>query len=339
MLKLVSIIIPCFNAQRWLAEAIDSCLNQTYPNIEIIVVDDGSTDNSIEILKRYQDRLTWETGANRGGNHARNRGFALSSGHYIQYLDADDYILPTKIEKQVQCLEATNADVVYGDWQYRHHPPNGTSYLSEVKICGPKSDFLESLLSNDRWVSPAAVLFTRNAVNQCGGWDETLKAAQDRDFLLTVAMSGATFFYQAGCESVYREYGKVTVSTSCKRRWLDSHCYVMKKAESQLTEQSRLTPNYRKALAKGYFDMGREYLYVDYPSLDNQKYQRYLEAVEQSLRLFPRFKVRDRNLVYNLVQGVFGCRTAEAVSYFVTKLKLSLQSFNTETQAKEKSAC
>src|ERR1700722_9877011 len=104
---LVSIIIPCYNAERWVQEAVESCLNQSYPNIEIIVVDDGSTDRSLEILRRYGPRIKLKSGPNRGGNVARNQGFALSSGRYIQYLDADDYLEPDKIARQVRFLDET----------------------------------------------------------------------------------------------------------------------------------------------------------------------------------------------------------------------------------------
>ncbi|MGF1676661.1 MAG: glycosyltransferase family 2 protein, partial [Rivularia sp. (in: cyanobacteria)] len=87
MQKLVSVIIPSFNAQRWLPEAIDSCLKQTYSNIEIIVIDDCSTDKSMEIIKSYGDKIRWERLLkNKGGSYARNRGFALSKGEYIQFL-------------------------------------------------------------------------------------------------------------------------------------------------------------------------------------------------------------------------------------------------------------
>ena len=96
---LVSVIVPCYNCARWVTHAIELCLNQTYPNIEVIVVDDGSTDGSLEVLRQFLPRIRLETGPNRGGNFARNRGFKLSKGQYIQYLDADDYLEPDKIFK------------------------------------------------------------------------------------------------------------------------------------------------------------------------------------------------------------------------------------------------
>lgn len=325
MLKLVSVIIPCFNAQKWLAEAIDSCLGQTYPNIEIIVIDDGSNDNCLEILKSYGDKIIWESRPNCGGSAARNRGFALAKGEYIQFLDADDYILPEKIDKQVRFLEETGADVVYGDWQYQSHLPDGTIRLEEIAVCGPKDDFLESLLANDRWSNSAPLLFKRAVVERCPGWDESLLAAQDRDFMLSVAMMGAKFVYQPGCYAIYRQYGKVTVSTANRLRWLESHCLVMEKAERQLAQLGKYSTQYRKALAKAHFDMGREYLYSDYPNLEQTKYLNYLRVLDKALRVFPDFQAENRTGTYNLVQTVFSCRKAEIFSYQSVRLKLRLQ--------------
>src|SRR3954466_15611284 len=104
MTELVSILIPCHNAERWIAQAIDSALAQTWPDKEVIVVDDGSTDASAEIIREYGDRIRGESGPNRGGNAARPRLLALSRGEWLQYLDADDYLLPDKIANQMRFL-------------------------------------------------------------------------------------------------------------------------------------------------------------------------------------------------------------------------------------------
>ena len=114
MLPKVSILIPCHNAEQWLAQAIASALNQTYPNKEVIVINDGSTDGSLEIIKSFGDHIRWETQSNQGGNATRNRLLELSAGEWLQYLDADDYLLPHKIEKQVQFLtQVLQADIIY----------------------------------------------------------------------------------------------------------------------------------------------------------------------------------------------------------------------------------
>lgn len=99
---LVSILIPCFNAEPWIGECIESALAQTWPEKEVIVVDDGSTDGSLDIVRRFGDRIRWESGLNRGGNAARNRLFELARGEWLQYLDADDYLKPAKVQRQAE---------------------------------------------------------------------------------------------------------------------------------------------------------------------------------------------------------------------------------------------
>src|SRR6266404_2541964 len=112
---LVSILIPCFNAERWIAQAIESALAQTYIDKEVVVVDDGSTDRSLEIIKSFGDRIRWENGPNRGANVARNRLLELARGEWLQHLDADDYILPDKVEKQMEFISKNpETDVVFG---------------------------------------------------------------------------------------------------------------------------------------------------------------------------------------------------------------------------------
>lgn len=298
MKKLVSIIIPCYNAEKWLREAIDNCLNQTYSPIEIIVIDDGSTDNSLEIIKSYGEKLIWETGQNRGGNYARNRGFALSQGNYIQYLDADDYLLPEKIEKQVRCLKETGSDVIYGDWRYQKHLPDGTFFLDEIQVCGPKEDFLEALLSDRGWIAPMALLFTRDIVESSGGWDEELKAGQDRDFFISVALTGAKFVYQPGCNSIYRRYGNVTVSTSNKANWLENHLHLMAKIERKLNQSKLFSEKYQKALAHDYFFKATAWCHY----LDYSLYHQFLKKVTM---LDPNFKV-ERPALYKKLKKFLG---------------------------------
>ncbi|BAZ21024.1 putative glycosyl transferase [Kalymmatonema gypsitolerans NIES-4073] len=317
MPPLVSVIIPCFNAERWIAEAIDSCLQQTYSNIEIVVIDDGSTDNSWEIIKTFEKKIIWERLPHKGGNSARNRGFALSRGKYIQFLDADDYILPEKIERQVHFLEATGADVVYGDWRHKHHLPDGTSFLDKVEIAGTQIDILESLLAN-WWTAVASLLYKRTVVEKSGGWDEKLRAAQDRDFFLSVALNGAKVVYQPGCYSIYRRYGNVTVSSSSAPRWIESHCAVLEKAEKKLIQMNQLTMRYRYALAKSYFELARDSLLID-------NYSQYIRFLEEALILFPDFKRNSHRPFYRLVQSICGFRLTERIA---CRLVLLRKSFN-----------
>lgn len=306
----VSVVIPCYNAEHWVAEAIDSCLGQTYQRVEIIVIDDGSTDGSADILRSYGERIHLVCGPNHGGNHARNRGFALSQGEYIQFLDADDYLLPEKIERQVVFLEQSRADAVYGDWRHRFHEADGSSHLGAVQIPGQQADLLESLLAG-WWVAPCALLMRRQVVIDSSGWDETLSAGQDRDFVTTVALDGADIRYQPGCHSVYRRYGNVTVSTSDPARWLTSHQRVLEKAERRLETTGRLLPQYRRALATSYFRIARNCY-----DLDRGAYERLLA---KTLALWPEFQPGESKL-YNAACQLLGFAVADRLASYKRRM-------------------
>src|SRR6266536_5566089 len=115
MQPLVSILIPCYNAERWIGRAIESALAQTWSNTEVIVVDDGSADHSLKVIRAFNGRIRWETGPNQGGNAARNRLLQLARGDWVQYLDADDYLRSTKIARQLAvAVEDPDCDVICG---------------------------------------------------------------------------------------------------------------------------------------------------------------------------------------------------------------------------------
>ena len=132
---LVSIIIPCYNNGQFIAQAIDSALAQSYPACETIVIDDGSTDSSLGIIKSYGSRIQWRTKANGGAPAARNDGLELARGEYIQFLDGDDLLLPDAVARRLEAMSA-ECDAVFGDMRsideqghfdgivLRHGPPS-----------------------------------------------------------------------------------------------------------------------------------------------------------------------------------------------------------------------
>src|ERR1700730_5442370 len=119
----VTIGIPVFNCETWVATAIQSALEQTWPDKEIIVVDDGSTDRSAEICRSFGSRIRFVQQPNRGGNAARNQVCKLSSGEWIQFLDADDYLKPDKIHSHLDSrADPLDADIlcsatIIEDWR------------------------------------------------------------------------------------------------------------------------------------------------------------------------------------------------------------------------------
>lgn len=255
---LVSIIIPCYNQGQWVAEAVESALNQSYLNKEVIVVDDGSTDDSLRAIRKFGTNITVVESEHCNGNVARNKGFALSRGEYIQFLDADDYVLSEKIAVQVKCLEESGCDFVYGDWRHIYCDQGKPGSMGAVVKGQVFDDLLEEVLKG-WWTAPVSILCKRSAVIKAGGWDETFTVAQDRDFLIAMLLSNAKGCYQPGCHSVYRRHSRKTVSTGNLAAWLEGHIKALAKAEERLEAEGRLSAQYAKALALGYFHIARNY--------------------------------------------------------------------------------
>src|SRR5580704_7721487 len=128
----VSVVIPCFNAEATVADTIESALTQTWEDLEIIVIDDGSTDSSTNVLRSFGNRIRANFGPNRGASAARNTGTTLATGAYIQYLDADDLLAPEAIERRLAALNENGADVAYSDWQRFETGTDGSRRFGEI---------------------------------------------------------------------------------------------------------------------------------------------------------------------------------------------------------------
>lgn len=185
---LVSVCIPCYNNAPFVGEAIESALAQTHRNVEVIVVDDGSTDASVEVLRSFGSSIRFEAGPNRGANTARNRAFELSRGQYIQFLDADDRLVPTKFEIQLPHLEREEADLVFcrgflfGDGQKLR--PKRAPIASPVGV----DPFVYCLKQG---LSTEGPLHRRTQVERVGGFRTGVRRAQELDFHLRLAATGA----------------------------------------------------------------------------------------------------------------------------------------------------
>jgi glycosyltransferase involved in cell wall biosynthesis len=261
MTSLVSIIIPCYNAEKWIKECIDSALSQTYSPIEVIVIDDGSTDNSLSIIKKYGDKVRWVSYENGGVSTARNKGIQLSQGEFIQFIDADDYISPLKIEEQLRMLKASNVDVVYSDWCNQYHELDGSIKLADYKTHQPTDDILYYSLAYNK-IHIGSCLYKCEVLEKVLGFDESLQIAEDYDFFIRLALAKAKFVYQPGCHYFYRLYNSNTASHG---RGIEHPNYVqlaLDKTSLSLAKKGLLTSNsnYCHALAKNYFMTTKSYL-------------------------------------------------------------------------------
>ncbi len=266
MTSRVSVVIPAYNAARWLAAAVESCLTQSFQALEIIIVDDGSNDVTRSLVAQWGAPVRVVHTEHRGSSAARNVGTALARGEFIQYLDADDYLLPDKIVRQTACLECSGAEVAYGDWRYRFEFPGGWHLLSPIVRPGQLQDPLSACIRN-WWAGLGAFLFRHQAVMRAGGWDEGIDVLDDRDLCLRLAAGGARFVYQSGCGFVYRRYGYDTLSTRhmiCKerrRRFLAAHVTILEKLEAALASSEKSArdadarPQFRPAVQQALVDM------------------------------------------------------------------------------------
>ncbi|HZS05717.1 MAG TPA: glycosyltransferase [Blastocatellia bacterium] len=181
MSQLVSVIVPCYNQAHFLGAAIESILNQTYPHFEIIVVNDGSTDDTAEVAARHPGvRHLYQP--NRGLSAARNTGARASRGAYLVFLDADDLLLPNALEDGVKCLsEHPEAGLAYGLYQLMAE--DGAPLQLDARPVPEKIDY-EAFLRGNRVGMVATGVYRRSAFEAVGGFNPTVRCCEDYELYL-----------------------------------------------------------------------------------------------------------------------------------------------------------
>jgi len=218
--ELVSVVIPCFNQERYIDETIQSVLNQTWPNIELIIIDDGCKDGSRTVLESFGERLTileHPGRVNKGQSAAINLGLRQSRGEYLGILDSDDLFVPDKIEKQMRFLE-NNPDfgLVYSNGMYIDE--NGKEvckmlYGNHSPPSGPEQVLLSSCYN-----VPSNSLFRRSVFDKVGFLDESLRSAQDHDYAIRIA-EVTRIGYIDECLWKYRRHGGSISNNRTMERW------------------------------------------------------------------------------------------------------------------------
>lgn len=303
---LVSILIPCYNAERWVAQAIESALAQTWPEKEVIVVDDGSTDGSLEMIKRYEGRIRWESGPNRSGNVARNRLLELARGEWVQYLDADDYLLPDKIAKQMEALAGSpEVDVLFGPVILEHWSATGTR---QELLPVPEPHDVWVLLA--RWYLPqtGSPLWRRQAILDVGGWRPEQPCCQEHELYLRLLMAGKRFSYYPHAGAVYRQWGEHTVCKRDKPEVYRRRLEIEQRAEDFLFASGQLTAARHWAINQARFEMARLVWQYDQ--------QTAMEMIDLALRSDPGF-VPGGNAApagYRLLFRLLGFRLTEKIA-------------------------
>lgn len=221
---LVSILIPSYNAERWLAESIASAVGQSYPDVEVVVVDDGSTDGSVRVARSFEGRgvRVFEQ-ANSGACAARNAALERSGGAYVKFLDADDVLLPGAVAAQVAALEGELEDVASFGMAVRCD-----AALRPLRGGRPPSVDYEGRLASEDLAERLAFLLERNVqtsrplhrrplLERVGGFDARLRAGQEYDLHMRMAVSGVRFKFVPEVGVLNRDHSGAHRITNTKK--------------------------------------------------------------------------------------------------------------------------
>ncbi|SEL80416.1 glycosyltransferase family 2 protein [Parapedobacter koreensis] len=194
---MVSVIIPCYNCELFLERAVNSVLAQTHKNIEIILVDNRSTDSSFSLMKKLQEahptkiRICQET--KKGAPATRNRGLYEAKGEWIQFLDADDEILSNKIEGQLNLITNDDISLIIGGYIKINNNRGSNVEITRNKYTDEWMNLIDSKLG-----ITSANLFKRKVLLDAGGWDESLSSSQEYELMFRLLKIGCKVAYDNG---------------------------------------------------------------------------------------------------------------------------------------------
>lgn len=248
---LVSVCIPAFNAEKYVAEAVDSVLRQTYPHVEIICVDDGSSDATGSILSGYGSAIRLLSTDNRGAQRARNTALAEANGEFVHFLDADCFLMEKSIEAKVAKLIEGSADLAFSNQTVLHDSGDQTHPHSR-----PDPDGLDPFLYCMKYNVPGGTtaidtnvaLHRASTIRKVGGFRPGVVPCDDKDLALRLAAAGARLHYVDEELSVYRDHAGPRISTAPRRKGYPLNYFIDLLAALQASPVYALTLSRKAAL-------------------------------------------------------------------------------------------
>ena len=321
MKQLVSILIPAYNAEKWIAYTINCAKSQTWPNKEIIVVDDGSTDETLKIARAAESKMIKVVSQENGGAcRARNNALSLAQGEYIQWLDADDLLHPEKISIQLDNGNGQNGEKIlltcsWGKFFYRWQK---TKFKKDSlwQDLGP-TEWIINKFSNNVWMNPAVWLVSRYLTDLAGPWDERLTSSGDDDgeyICRVVAKSnGVRFVPEAKCYYRIGNIGSLDWGMGESQEKLESLLLALRLSIDHLLalELSSRT----KAASAKYLQTWLPLFYPAYPSL--------VKVINDLIsKLDGKMEVPVTKKKYQLIEKLFGVDTTRSIIKNLQKSKL-----------------
>lgn len=300
----VSIIIPMYNAEEFIGSCLKSVLSQDYYNLEVIVIDDGSTDLSLEALESFKNRVIIFSQENSGAPVARNRGLLIASGKYVKFLDSDDVLEEGVIKRQVEKLESLKEnDIVYGDY----YLDNG-SYLKLIKTKLRHKSLAASLILQDILI--ATPLYRKLQLNSVGGFDESLKSGQEWELHIRLAVAGCNFNYMSIPIFRYRVgHSENTISKKTYKTTYNRRQYDIEKTDLLCEKiKFKMDSDVASAISHRYWWIGRSCLRHGFDDLAKVSFCKSKEISSNYKEYWP--------FVYKFFCGFFGVRYTEKIFSF-----------------------
>jgi glycosyltransferase involved in cell wall biosynthesis len=307
MKPLVSILIPAYNAAEWIAESLQSALQQTWENTEIIVVDDGSKDQTLAAARRFESsRVKVVTQKNQGAAAARNTCFSLSQGDYIQWLDADDLLGPDKIARQMAVLEreGNKRTLLSSGWAHFIYRPNRAQFVPTALWCDLSPvEWLIRKMEHNLHMQTATWLVSRELSEAAGPWNTQLLVDDDGEYFCRVLLAsegvrfvpGAKVYYRMPASSNVSYVGRSEAKMVAQWESMESHVSCIRSLE----DSDRV-----RAASVQYLQNSLLWFYPDRPDL-------VAKAKELAQRLGGKLEDPKFSWKYSWIQALFGWNLAK----------------------------
>lgn len=307
---LVSVLIPCYNAERWIAETLQSVLAQTWENIETIVVNDGSTDGSREVLKQFEsDKLRVIDQPNRGQTAALNRCLKEARGGFIQYLDADDLLAPDKIELQVLRLQDRPDCIAMAEWGRFRDDPATTKFVPDVtwQDMEPVDWLVANWREGGGIMYPAMWLLPRKLVEGIGPWKEELTLINDTEYFTRAVLAARQVLFCQGARTYYRSGIAGSLSGLKSRKGWESQFKVIDLCQGYLLARE-VSDRTRRVCTM----LWQRFAHASYPY--NKSIA--IQALERAGKLHPATLVPEGGPAFKLVTRLVGWKAARILQRF-----------------------
>lgn len=323
MKPLVSILIPAFNAQEWIADTMQSAIAQTWAHKEIIVVDDGSTDQTLAIARQFEsDSVHVCTQKNQGAAAARNNAFSLCHGDYIQWLDADDLLAPDKVARQIEALgqPPNKKTLLSGSWGRFMYRYNRTKFVPTALWCDLSPvEWLLRKLGQNIYMQTSSWLVSRQLTEAAGPWDTRLLGDDDGEYFCRVLLASDGVRFVPEAIAYYRLSGSTSLSyIGDSDRKLDAQWLSMK---THIAYLRSLEDSDRVRVACLRFL--QNWLVFFYP----ERLDIFGQAEEMASGLGGTLQVPAMSWKYSWIKAIFGLSVAKRSQIALQRLRWSVARF------------